>query len=313
MPSAMKAPAGKSSAQSPSAPAVSVVIPTVDRIDLLERCLRGLAAQQDVDFEVLVVHDGNCDIIRLLDRWVDELALRALEVEVRGAAAKRNAGWRAARAPIIAFTDDDCEPAPGWLREVASQLDDEAIALVQGKVLAHPDDVQVGGLFARTIEVTGALETFPNANLVYRRASLEAVNGYDERLSSGEDTDLAWRILALGGEAKFLDSALVWHAVRPVDFAGHLRSLPRWAALPEVVRRHPQLRALTYRRYFWKDTHPKAWLSLLGLVIAPHHPVALLLALPHLRARRHPSLIVSDWAECLVMAVGSLRWRAILL
>jgi glycosyltransferase involved in cell wall biosynthesis len=294
-------------------PTVSVVIPTVDRVDLLERCLRGLAAQRGVDFEILVVHDGNPDIVSLLDRWAETLPLRALKVQARGAAAKRNAGWRQARAPFIAFTDDDCEPAPGWLREAVPLLDQAEIALVQGKVLAHPEDAQVSGLYARTIEVTGPLQTFPNANLFYRRDSLDAVNGYDERLRAGEDTDLAWRILALGGEATFLDSALVWHAVRPVDFAGHLRSLPRWSSLPEVVRRHPQLRVLGHRRYFWKDTHPKAWLSLLGLLLAFRHPAALLLALPHLRARRHPSLIASDWAECLVMAGGSLRWKAVLL
>jgi cellulose synthase/poly-beta-1,6-N-acetylglucosamine synthase-like glycosyltransferase len=294
-------------------PAVSVVIPTVDRVDLLERCLRGLAAQCDIDFEVLVVHDGNPEIVTLLERWAHTLPLRALQIEARGAAAKRNAGWREARAPIIAFTDDDCEPAPGWLREAAPSLADAGTALVQGKVLAHPDDTRVTGLYARTIEVTGPLQTFPNANLFYRRSSLAAVDGYDERLRAGEDTDLAWRILALGGRPVFLDSALVWHAVRPVDFAAHLRSLPRWSSLPEVLRRHPQLRVLGHRRYFWKDTHPRAWLSLFALLLAFRQPAALLLALPHLRARRHPSLIVSDWAECLVMAAGSLRWKAVLL
>ena len=296
-----------------SAPAVSVVVPTVHRVRLLERCLQGLAAQENVDFEVLVVHDGDPRIIDLLGAWKSRLPLRALEIEARSASAKRNAGWRHAKAPVIAFTDDDCEPAPGWLSEALPVLEDPAVALVQGKVLAHPDDVRVQGHYARTIEVTAPLPTYPNANLVFRKATLEAVGGYDEQLSSGEDTDLAWRVLDRGGRPAFVESALVWHAVRRVDFVAHLRSLPRWRSLPEVVRRHPQLRELAHRKVFWKDTHPKAWLALAGLALSVASPASLVLAAPHVAARRHPGLLVSDWTECLVMAGGSLRAKSVLL
>jgi GT2 family glycosyltransferase len=296
-----------------TAPAVSVVVPTVDRVKLLERCLRGLSEQEGVSFEVIVVHDGHPGIVSLLNQWWEKLPLRPLQIQAKGAAAKRNAGWRAAQAPVIAFTDDDCEPAPDWLSQALPALDDGATSLLQGKVLAHPDDSHITGRYARTVEVTGPIPTYPNANLFYRRESLEAAGGYDEKLSSGEDTDLAYRVLALGGEARYLDSSLVWHAVRPVDFLGQLRSLPRWSALPEVVRRHPQLRVMAHRRYFWKDTHPKAWLALIGLVLGIRRPAALLLTVPHVRARRHPGLLVSDWTECVVMAAGSLRWKAILL
>jgi GT2 family glycosyltransferase len=297
----------------PGKPAVSVVVPTVDRVHLLERCLRGLAAQRDVSFEVLVVHDGNPAVVRLLERWADAVPLRALGIAASGASAKRNAGWQHAQADVVAFTDDDCEPAPEWLRAALPALDDDDVALVQGKVLAHPDDARVDGRYARTIEVTGPLQTFPNANLFYRRAALAEAGGYDERLTAGEDTDLAWRVIGLGGQPRFLASSLVWHAVRPVGFVGHLRSLPRWRSLPEVVKRHPELRQLAYRRYFWKNTHPKAWLALLGLALAVRQPAALALAVPHVLARRHPGLLVSDWLECAVMAGGSLRWKAILL
>ncbi len=294
-------------------PQVSVVVPTVNRVRLLERCLDGLAAQEDVRFEVLVVHDGNPGILALLEVWKHHLPLRPIRISARGASAKRNAGWRHARAPIIAFTDDDCEPASGWLSEALPAFDDPDVTMVQGRVLAHPCDHTVEGRYARTIEVTAPLATYPNANLIYRVSALEAAGGYDEGLNSGEDTDLAWRVLACGGRAAFVDSALVWHAVRRVDFVAHLRSLPRWRSLPEVVRRHPELRSLAHRKVFWKDTHPKAWLSLAGLALGAVHPAALALMGPHLAARRHPGLMVSDWTECLVMAAGSVRSGAVLL
>jgi hypothetical protein len=79
------------------------------------------------------------------------------------------------------------------------------------------------------------------------------------------------------------------------------------------VRRHPDLRSQAYRRIFWKRSHVLAWLALAGLAAAPLNPRSLLLVLPHLVERRHPALIVTDWAECAVLAAGSLRARSLLL
>jgi GT2 family glycosyltransferase len=294
-------------------PEISVVIPTVDRVALLERCLRGLAGQEGVPFEVIVVGGDDPGIAALMDAWKGLLPLRFLRSLAPGASVKRNVGWSVARAPIVAFTDDDCEPGPGWLKSLASAFADPAIDLAQGAIAAHPDDGAVDGIFARTIEVREHAPTYPNANLAFRRRVLERVGGYDSDLAAGEDTDLAWRVLKSGSRAQFVPEALVWHAIRPVSFASHLRSLPRWSSLPAVVRRHPQLRNTAHRRWFWKDSHPAAWLALLGLATARRHPLALALVLPHVRRRRHPALLVSDWAECVVMAAGSLRHRSVLL
>ena len=216
-------------------------------------------------------------------------------------------------APIIAFTDDDCEPAPGWLREGLRGHADERVSLLQGKVLAHPEDEHVGGRYARTIEVAEALADVPQRQPLLPPFDAGTRWGLRRNARVRGNTDLAWRVLESGGRARFCNDSVVWHAVRQVDFIGHMRSLPRWVSLPEVVKRHPQLRPLAHRRYFWKNTHPKAWLALAGIAGSVLEPAALALAIPHLRARRHAGLIVSDWMECLVMATGSLRARAVLL
>ena len=286
---------------------VTVVIPTVDRVDLLRRCLRGLTGAQ-----VLVVHDGDAGIEALLD----ELAVPGLRIAERGVSAKRNAGWRAATTELVAFTDDDCEPAPGWL--------DAAVAaaghadLVAGPVSAHPDD-HVTGLWARTVTANEP-GFYPGCNLLVRKDFLEKVEGFDPRLHGGEDTDLAWRVREAGARAAWADDARVWHAVRPVTFGEQLRSLPRWAGLALVVKRHPQLRALAHKRWFWKPTHPLALLTLLALVLTPVWWPALLVALPLplLRVRRAGvrdglQLAVNDLVETAVMVGGSVRHRAVLL
>ncbi|MEY2425348.1 MAG: hypothetical protein QOI61_920 [Actinomycetota bacterium] len=304
-------------------PRISVVVPTVDRVALLERTLRGLAAQDLGAFEAIVVHDGDPGVVALLGAWADRLPLRVLEIPERGAVAKRNVGWRAASAPLIAFTDDDCEPAPGWLKAALAAFDDadEGVDLVQGRVDAHPEDAEVTGLFKRTIEVHERYEGFPNANLVYRRSALERVGGFDDAYwGAGEDSDLAHRVIESGGGVRYVDDALVWHAVRAVDFVDHLKSLPRWANAPLTIKRHPQLRPLIHRRIFWKPAHTTGFVALLGLLLAPFSLKWLALVAPHLYRRMRGAgprngaqLAVADIAEVAVTVAGSVRYRTLFL
>lgn len=302
-----------------TAAAVTVVVPTVDRVVLLERCLRGLAAQTAVRYEVIVVHDGHQGIVRLLDDWHGRLPLRTLVSNNRGASGKRNAGWRAATTSRVAFTDDDCEPEPQWLAALMATADDEQAQLVAGPVSPHPDDAGIHGTWARTIH-SREPGLYPGCNLLFERAALEKTGGFDTALPAGEDTDLAWRVVESGGRSAWAENARVLHAVRNVGFVAHLRSLPRWSTLPLVVHRHPQLRALAHRRYFWKPSHPRALLAAAGLVGAVVDRRALAAVVPLVATRVRQSgvrvgaeLAAGDLAEVAVMVAGSVRHRTVLL
>jgi hypothetical protein len=113
---------------------------------------------------------------------------------------------------------------------------------------------------------------------------------------------------------------VVRHAVRPATLAQHLRSLPRWATLALVLRRHPQLRRLLHRRVFWKRSHPLALLALAAIVLAGRDRRALVAVLPLLARRTREAgladgarLAVADLTEVLVVLAGSARYRAVLL
>jgi GT2 family glycosyltransferase len=295
---------------------VTVVVPTVDRVALLSRCLEALAAQSDGADEVVVVHDGDPAVVTLLDGWSGRLPLRSLRSADRGASAKRNAGWRAARHELVAFTDDDCAPRPGWVAALRAETAD----LVAGPVVAHPDDPVDTSVFARTIEVPEESPYFPGANIAVRRDYLVRVGGFDERLSAGEDTDLAWRVKEAGATVAWAPQAVVQHAVRPVTFPQHLRSLWRWRALPLVVRRHPDLRRSLVAQVFWKRSHPLALLALIGAVGTLADRRCALLAAPLVASRwreRGPrfgtQVAVADLAEVAVVVAGSVRHRSVLL
>lgn len=295
---------------------VSVVVPTVDRVALLDRCLQSLADQDDQADEVIVVHDGAPAIASLLRTWQDRLPLQALQIRERGVSAKRNAGWRAATGDLVAFTDDDCAPMPSWV----GALRKEPADLISGPVVAHPDDPADDSAFGRTIVVSAPSPYFPGANIAVRRSQLEVAGGFDESLSAGEDTDLAWRLKESGALTTWCPEAVVQHAVRPVTFPSHLRSLWRWQALPLVLKRHPALRESLVGKVFWKQSHPLAALALVGLLATPRSRRAALLVAPLLvkswrqRGLRFGTQVaIADVAEVAVVAVGSVRHGRLLL
>ena len=119
-------------------PEVSVVVATRDRAMLLEELLASLRRQTlPADrFEVLVVDDGSGDgTAALLATEERQGTLRTVATghrEAVGPAAARNAGWRAARAPVVAFTDDDCVVSPRWLEEGLAACRAAPGCIVQG-------------------------------------------------------------------------------------------------------------------------------------------------------------------------------------
>ena len=121
-----------------------------------------------------------------------------------GPAAKRNAAWRAARAPdLVAFTDDDCRPPADWLERLLAAAARHPGAVVQGATRPDPDEAPLllSTAHARTQTIDPPSRWAETCNIVYPRALLEALGGFDERLpvAAGEDTDLALRALGAGG------------------------------------------------------------------------------------------------------------------
>jgi glycosyltransferase involved in cell wall biosynthesis len=260
---------------------VTVVAATHNRADRLAALLDALRAQtlgRD-RFDVVIVDDGSSDgtqelLAAALARG--DLSLTALRQDPnRGPAAARNAGWRAARAPVIAFTDDDCRPSPGWLEAglaaMATTAGDDGEAIVQGQTQPDPDEAQRLGPFSRSLRVERLDHWYATANVFYARATLERLGGFDETTFSGpggEDTDMAWRAIREGVPTAFSADAQVWHAVHDLGLHGRLRFATRWDETMAVFARYPELRRLTLiRGLFWKETHYHLVRTLVGLLL----------------------------------------------
>ncbi len=313
-------------------PQVSVVVSTYERPQRLARLLAALRAQTlaRAAYEVVVVDNGSGpSTAGVLEAELarGELPLRTVRHEVtRGPAGGRNGGWHAATAPLVAFTDDDCVPAPGWLAAGLAAAAEHPDAIVQGRTEPDPSELGPPALTSRTVHVTGPSSRYETCNIFYPRALLEALGGFDEGFGlrpAGEDTELAWRAIAVGTRAVYAPGALVRHAVEQLGVLGALRDATRWGACARMFARVPETRAILYGGRFWNVWHYLLVRSALAL-LAPAW-LRRTLWRRHLRALRERArrggagswgigyLVLYDLIETVGMARGAVRNRTFVL
>lgn len=319
---------------------LSVVVPSHDRPLRLRWLLNALEEQDTDGWEVIVAHDSSGpETERLLREHPlaasGHLRHLAFTPGSAGPAEKRNAAWRAARAPLIVFTDDDCRPPAGWIRSVLAAAEAHSGAIVQGRTTVDPDELVVlqHAPFARSQEVEPPVPWAQTCNILYPRAVLASVDGFDESLplAAGEDTDLALRARKAGADYVGEPAMLTHHCVEDATLRARVREVWRWQHLPFVTRRHPEVREhLAGGGWFWKPTHARVPFLLAGLATASRRPLlgaALVspwaaVSLPsygssprgRLRALSElPAHAVVDLIEVAALARGSIRHRSLLL
>ncbi len=272
-----------------ASPDVSVVIVSARRtrlpfaLDALGK--QSLAAPR---FEVIVVRDPSLG--RATPVAAEGLAVRLLEPASGGnIAALRNLGWRAARGRLVAFTDDDCRPAPGWLEAMLAAAGPDA--LVQGRTEPDPDEAHLAHGLARTQRIVSPSPWLQTCNVAYPRDVLERLGGFDERFAQiGEDADLGARAVEAGVEHRFAEAALVWHAVNPRTLGRALRDARHRDTLPLLVRRHPDLRRALHLGVFARESHGWLALGLAGTFLARSTALRLAAWAPYLASQLDPQM-----------------------
>jgi glycosyltransferase involved in cell wall biosynthesis len=199
---------------------VSVVIPTRHRPGPLAACLKVLSISFPPDAETIVVSDGDTqDLGPVVAPFVDCLRLRLLRTEHRGPAAARNRGLEAARGEIVAFTDDDCRPHPGWLASLASGVVLSPPLGVGGSTFnglpgnAYADTAQLVLflLAGHDRKISGGERLLPSNNFAFPADALIRLGGFDERFRTAEDRELCRRWIQAGYALGRVPDAIVEH------------------------------------------------------------------------------------------------------
>ncbi len=204
----------------------SVIIPTYNRRRALEQTVQCVFHQHYPRqcYELIVVDDGSTDgTVDYLRQLAREDKLRFISQRNAGPAAARNNGARIARGKILAFTDDDCQPEPGWLAALAASYNCVHIqncVAVGGPVRNLLNDHWLYQLAAvqeqhRSNDVESP-EFLDTANASYLRTVFFELGGFRQFLTfpGGEDTDLSLRCVMAGYTLHSTPCAIVWHAGR---------------------------------------------------------------------------------------------------
>jgi histidinol-phosphate phosphatase family protein len=183
---------------------IDVVVPTIGRASLRALFASLARAAGPRPARVILVDDRRDRTAPLdLGELDADFAARVtvLAGNAAGPASARNAGWRAARSPWVAFVDDDVLVGATWLADLDHDLRDlpPDVAGSQGVVTVPLPDDRRATDWERNVAGL-ATSQWITADCAYRRADLLAAGGFDERFARAyrEDADLALRMVARG-------------------------------------------------------------------------------------------------------------------
>jgi GT2 family glycosyltransferase len=219
--------------------AISVVIPTRGRPDLIGRSVRAVLQNDHPDFDVTVVDQSDepatGEVVTEIAR--SDPRVRYVHTMPPGLSRAYNVGAGLTSGPILAFTDDDCVARPDWLSSIARAFAAEPDAeLMYGRVALPSDLVAAAGEVpvlpiarAERIDRRSGFRLYGmGANFAMRRQLITRIGGFDEILGGGgplrssQDFDLQYRAYLAGATV----------LLRPdvsVDHYG-LRTAAQWPA-----------------------------------------------------------------------------------
>ena len=228
---------------------VSVVIPTYQRLPLLQRCLQALVEQDFAknDYEIIVITDGPDNATRNMVRQFNRLhhtSVQCYSLPVkRGPAAARNIGWRMAAADFVLFTDDDCIPVRQWISSYWHAYTNAGnnLCAFTGKVIVPLDVVQPTDYENNVAQL--AVAEFITANCACSVATLEKIDGFDEEFSMAyrEDSDLHFKLLSHNVCITHVADAAIAHPVRAAGWGVSLKEQKKSRFNALLYKKHPFL------------------------------------------------------------------------
>ncbi|MBM4264463.1 MAG: glycosyltransferase [Deltaproteobacteria bacterium] len=210
-----------------SLPSFAIVVPTHERPEELSACLEALSHLDYPHdrFEVVVVDDGSAELLdELVARYASQISLKLLRQKNAGPASARNLGAASAGAEFLAFIDDDCRPAPDWLRVIANHLIADPERAIGGRTLnslpnnayATASQLLISYLYTYYNRNRDEARFVASNNLALPAKLFEKLGGFQTgyRRAAAEDRDFCDRLLLAGYRLAYVPEAIVSHGHR---------------------------------------------------------------------------------------------------
>jgi cellulose synthase/poly-beta-1,6-N-acetylglucosamine synthase-like glycosyltransferase len=199
-------------------PKVSIIVASYNNQDTIKECLESVLAQNyPADCFEVIVMDGKSkdDTVKIAQQF----PIKVVSIRLNCPAAY-NYVMKIAAFPILGYVDSDAKVEADWLKKLVPHLSEPEVAGVSGSIetwnLDNPWARSIGydlkARYRRIGKYTGRIATM---NLLLKRAVIEEAGGWNENLPSQYDTDLGYRISALGYKIAYEPSAVCYHYNRP--------------------------------------------------------------------------------------------------
>ena len=230
----------------------------------------------------------------------------------------RNHALRLARGSVLAFLDGDCVPDPDWIQQAAPWLAKPSPVLIgypvqpsengnwiQRSWHAHWRHKNTAAKGNSPAPITAdAFRLITTRNMLFNRALLGRIPGFDETLTTGEDTDFAFRAYQAGCEVVALPSLRVTHLGEPSTLRQYYRQ-QLWHANRKAyttILKSSGGRSGANAIFFSACFLCSLVLAASGLVLSLlFSPWALLLLLPLAAVTALPALLIADRANSPVL------------
>jgi len=223
---------------------ISVIIPIRNAGNKLRNCLDAVTKQSRKPDEIIVVDGDSTDDSLLI---ASKYTVRILHEGYHNRAGGCQVGLINSIGDYIAFTDSDCIPDQKWLENLernfegddniglagatifkkSTSLMGESIRLALSSFIGSGNSVQY-----RVYGKKRRIRCPSGCNSIYRRSALDAVGGFDTRLSGGEDEEISKRLSELG-YFLYIPDAWVHHDTDMValkSYAMRMMNYGKWGA-----------------------------------------------------------------------------------
>src|SRR5690554_5265241 len=170
---------------------VSVIIPAHNEEKYLPDCLSAITSQDFTpnEYEIIVVNNNSSD------RTAEIALAYGVKVinEPHGPVGRvRNIGAREAKGEILLFLDADCVSPSDWISYAYSKLNESEKLVLGGGYDLRSNPSMLERCWLLTGRAGGTLpKDLLGGAIAIRRSAFEEVNGFDETITSGEDSKLS--------------------------------------------------------------------------------------------------------------------------